>query len=241
MTSPVTRKAGTPAGRVARTGRPDALIDTTDAKVAYRKLRRLILTTELRPGAALNEADLISRIGVGRTPLRDALHLLAHEGLVDILPRRGTFVGQVTVSDLQQIFDVRSGIEDIVATAAAARANEADIADIRALVVLAKRTRGPESDVELDSAFHSLMLRVAGNRYLAEMYQRLADASLRILYLTGCGMEPPEEQVTFFESAESALLVRDGPGLSDLLRDHVRAFRDRVSAALFVDRISASS
>lgn len=240
-TSPRTGKAGPAPRHIARTGRPDALIDTTDANIAYRKLRRMILTTELPPGAALNEGDLINRIGVGRTPLRDALHLLAHEGLVDILPRRGTFVGQVTVSDLQQIFDVRSGIEDIVATAAAARANEPDITEMRALIARAKRTHGPESDADLDAAFHTLLLRIAGNRYLDEMYRRLADASLRILYLTGCGMEPPEDQVRLFESAEAALLARDGPGLADLLRDHVRAFRDRVSGALFVDRISASS
>src|SRR3989304_11176 len=139
MPSPRTSRAGVSAPRGARAGRPDAAINTTEARVAHRELRGMILRTELRPGAALNEGDLIRRIGIGRTPLRDALHLLAHEGLVDILPRRGTFVSQVTLSDLQQIFDVRSGIEDIVASAAAARANDADIADMRTLVVQAGR------------------------------------------------------------------------------------------------------
>jgi DNA-binding GntR family transcriptional regulator len=238
MTSRRNGKGGAATEDALWPGDTDRSFDPTDANVAYRKLRRMILTTELAPGAALNERDLMERTGVGRTPLRDALHLLAHEELVDILPRRGTFVGQITVSDLQQIFEVRSGVEDIIATAAVARVTDADIAEFRGLIARAKRTEGPESDVELDSAFHSLMLRIAGNRYLAAMYRRLADASLRILYLTGCGMESVQDQVAWFEEAEAALVARDALALSDVLQRHVAAFRDRVSGAVFVDRIA---
>jgi DNA-binding GntR family transcriptional regulator len=214
---------------------------TTDASFAYRKLRDLILRTELRPGEALNEADLMRRIEIGRTPLRDALHLLAHEGLVEILPRRGTFVTQVTVSDLQQIFELRSGIEDIVAHAATARLTDADLSQLRTLISRAKRATQPESDVELDAEFHSLLLRVAANRYLTEVYRRLEDASLRLLYLTNCGMEPPAEQRRFFEAADRALRSRNAEALSEVLRDHVRSFRDRVSGSLFDTNVRSRS
>jgi DNA-binding GntR family transcriptional regulator len=215
--------------------------NTTDASFAYRKLRGLILRTELRPGQALNEADLMQRIEIGRTPLRDALHLLAHEGLVEILPRRGTFVTQVTVSDLQQIFELRSGIEDIVAHATTARLTDADFLQLRTLISRAKRATQAESDVELDAEFHSLLLRVAANRYLTEVYRRLEDASLRLLYLTNCGMEPPVDQRRFFEAAERALRSRNAEALSEVLRDHVRSFRDRVSGSLFDTNLRSRS
>lgn len=222
--------------RLSRKRRSPSQADehSTDARIAYRRLRELILHTELAPGISLNEHQLIARLGVGRTPLRDALHLLAHEGLVEILPRRGTFVTEVTVSDLQQIFEVRSGIEDIVAHAAAARANPPYLRQLDALIARAQKNPSQESDVDVDEEFHSLMLEVASNRYLSEMYQRLADASLRLLYLTGCGMEPTDEQVTFFRQAREALAKSDGAALSEILREHVRAFRDRVSGSLFV-------
>jgi DNA-binding GntR family transcriptional regulator len=209
--------------------------DKTDAYAAYRRVRDLILRTELPPGAALNEADLMRRIGVGRTPLRDALHLLQHEGLVEILPRKGTFVSQVTVGDLQQIFEVRNGIEDIVARAAAARADSKDVRAIRTLAQRASAVNQPESDVSIDQEFHARLLEIAGNRYLLEMYQRLADASLRLLYLTRCGMEPPEDQARTIRRAADALEDRDAGALGKVLRDHVRAFRDRVSGSLFED------
>jgi DNA-binding GntR family transcriptional regulator len=226
--------------KVRRERRARPGINQTDASVGYRKLRDMILRTELRPGEALKEADLIRRIKIGRTPLRDALHFLAHEGLVEILPRRGTFVTKVTVSDLQQIFEVRSGIEDIVARAATARPTDADLRELESLISRAKRATHAESDVELDTAFHSLLLRIAGNRYLADMYQRLGDASLRLLYLTRCGMEPRDAQLRFFEDAEQALKAGDSATLSEVLRDHVRAFRDRVSGSLFFDQDARS-
>jgi DNA-binding GntR family transcriptional regulator len=175
------------------------------------------------------------RIGVGRTPLRDALHLLQHEGLVEILPRKGTFVSQVTVGDLQQIFEVRNGIEDIVSRAAAARAGPKDVSAIRELAHRAAAVEQPESDVTIDQEFHGRLLDIAGNRYLLEMYQRLADASLRLLYLTRCGMESPTDQARTIERAAEALERRDADALCQVLRDHVRAFRDRVSGSLFED------
>lgn len=193
----------------------------------------MILRAELKPGEALSEADLMQRIGIGRTPLRDALHFLAHEGLVDIMPRRGTFVSQVTVHDLQQIFEFRSGIEDIVAHAAASRVRKSHLDELRTIIERATDRSGNESDVALDSNFHGLLLRIVDNRYLTEMYRRLADASLRLLYLTGCGMETPDEQIQFFTDAEQALHDRNGQALARLLREHVRAFRDRVSRSVF--------
>lgn len=210
-----------------------AVTSNTDSGIAYRKLREMILRTELKPGDVLVERELMALLSIGRTPLRDALHLLAHEGLVEITPRRGTSVSQVTLSDLQQIFELRAGIERIVAQGVVERVNERDLDDLRALLERARATSGPVSDVDIDGGFHRLLLRIADNRYLTETYRRLADASLRLLYLTNCGMEPTEEQIRTLEATEEALCNRDGDALADVLVDHARAFRDRVSGSIF--------
>jgi DNA-binding GntR family transcriptional regulator len=95
----------------------------TAADLAYAAIRDLILRTELRPGQVLSEAAMSERLQIGRTPLRDALRLLSHDGLVVIEPRRGTMVAPLTVSDLDAIFEARIAIESTIADAAIARAS----------------------------------------------------------------------------------------------------------------------
>ena len=176
----------------------------------------------------------MKNLSVGRTPLRDALHHLAHEGLVEILPRRGTFVTEVTLSDLQQVFEVRSGLEDIVARLAVERCTPEDLEAVAELRARVERNHGSiESDVELDAELHRLLLRMGRNPLLESLYRRVSDASLRLLYLTKCGMEDRAEQIVTFQAIHDALAAHDAEVLADILRCHVRSFRDRVSRSIF--------
>lgn len=205
----------------------------TGAEQAYQCLRDLIVKTELEPGSALVEADLMERIGCGRTPLRDALHHLVHEGLVEIVPRRGTFVTQVTISDLQQIFEVRLGLEEMVARLAVEYCSADDLATFHDLL-LRQRDADDDEDtgVRFDGELHRLMVRMTRNDYLAQIYQRVADASLRLLYLTRCGMETKAEQTEFLAAVEVALEQRDADALTEALRAHIREFRARVGGSI---------
>ena len=205
----------------------------TGAEQAYWRLRDMILRTELKPGSALVEADLVERTGFSRTPIRDALHRLVHEGLVEIIPRRGTFVTPVTISDLQQIFEVRLGLEEMVAHMAVEYCAPEDLATLRDLLAR-QRAAGDDEDtgVRLDGALHGLLVRMSRNHYLAEIYRRLSDASLRLLYLTRCGMETKTEQAAFFSAVDRALARRDGDGLAEALRTHIHEFRARVGGSI---------
>src|SRR5258708_7152479 len=78
---------------------------------AYQRLRDMIVTLQLAPGALINEAALMDELALGRTPIREALQRLAYEGLVVLQPRRGAFVGSLSIVDLQQIFELRRTIE----------------------------------------------------------------------------------------------------------------------------------
>ena len=83
----------------------------TDAEKAYRQIKEKIVTTKLPPGALINEADMMSELALGRTPIREAMKQLEADNLVSITPRRGMFVTDITVTDLTQIFEVRVEIE----------------------------------------------------------------------------------------------------------------------------------
>ena len=87
--------------------------------------------------------------------------------------------------------------------------------------------------MEIDNQLHRLLLRVAGNEYLAEAYQHYRDASLRLLYLTRCGRESHAEQRAFLLAVAGALMERDAVRLAHLIRARRQSFRDRLAASVF--------
>ena len=96
--------------------RPDRAGDTAGAPrsladLAYQEIQELLVRLAIRPGAPINEEDLCLRLGLGRTPVREALKRLEHERLVVAYPRRGTFATEINVTDLTHIFEVRAVIE----------------------------------------------------------------------------------------------------------------------------------
>src|SRR5438552_14346318 len=104
------------------------------ADKAYHEIRGLIVSLELAPGAVIDERDLIERLGIGRTPVREALRRLAHERLVEVYPRRGMFVTGVDVRQLARLSEVRAVLEPEAARLAAERATDEDRARLDALL-----------------------------------------------------------------------------------------------------------
>ena len=97
------------------------------ADQAYFAIRDLIVTLELAPGEAISEPELTARLGIGRTPVREALRRLAQERLVEVYPRRGMFVTTVDVRDLARLCEVRAVLEPEAARLAAERATQLDL------------------------------------------------------------------------------------------------------------------
>ena len=106
---------------------------------AYYAIRELIVTLELPPGAVVREPELTERLGIGRTPVREALRRLAQERLVEVFPRRGMFVTKVDVRDLARLCEVRVALEPEAARLAAERATQADLAELRGVARRARR------------------------------------------------------------------------------------------------------
>src|SRR6476660_2773566 len=122
------------AARQRRRAAPDSLGD-----IAYAGIRQRIVSLELPPGSAVNEAALAAELGVGLAPVRSALRRLAWENLVVILPRRGTLVTELDVADIAEIFELRLELEALSARLAGERADAAQRASLSELI---ERTRG---------------------------------------------------------------------------------------------------
>lgn len=135
-----------------------------------------ILTGTLASGTALTEQSLSVRLGVSRTPIRAALHTLAEEGLIDLVPNRGAVVVGVTREDLIDIYKIRMRLEGLASALAAERISPEDLATLRESVELAEfyiSRNDTEHLKELDTQFHAIIYRASGNRMLNKTLSEL--------------------------------------------------------------------
>jgi DNA-binding GntR family transcriptional regulator len=153
---------------------------------AYLHLREEIIRVELRPGTLLREEELRHRLGVGRTPVREAIQRLQRDGFVTIIPRRGTLVSEITITDLAAIYEVRKHLESWASRLAAQRATDDDrhaaeqlIGELEALTA----QDGYEALLALDRRIHRHVYRCTKNPFLAETLDRYHNLSLRILHV----------------------------------------------------------
>ncbi|WP_255715903.1 GntR family transcriptional regulator [Blastococcus sp. MG754427] len=137
------------------------------------ELREFILAGALLPGSRLGEVELAERLGVSRTPVREALTRLAAEGLVEVVPNRGARVATWTVAELEGVFDLRLSLEPQLTGFAVPNATDRDVAELDDLAhrMLAVGTPGPDQDLDalvpLNRAFHDRLVALAGHPTLA--------------------------------------------------------------------------
>lgn len=154
---------------VAAPRRAGASDGASASTTAYELLKRMIVSLELPPGTPLSEPALMSRLHVGRTPLREAVRRLADERLVVIFPRRGMVVAQLGLAEVQQLFEARIAVERETARLAAERASEADDRELRTCneAVHAAQADGSfASFLEADQHLHRAITRTARNTFL---------------------------------------------------------------------------
>jgi DNA-binding GntR family transcriptional regulator len=204
------------------------------AERAYVDLRDRIVTLRLAPGTALREDALMSEMGIGRTPLREAVKRLALENLVAVQPRRGTFVTDVEAADIVNITEVRAELEGYAAELAAMRMNGEARSDAAALVDEIEEVTRPHDQewlMRFDERIHRFTWEASGNPYLVETLEHYFTHSLRIWYLVldrvpGLG-HAVHDQMHLLE----ALLERDGARARTVMREHVLAFQREILAA----------
>jgi DNA-binding GntR family transcriptional regulator len=176
----------------------------------------------------------MGELGIGRTPLREAVKRLALENLVSVQPRRGTFVSEVDASDIENISEVRAELEGFAAELAARRMDGVSRIAAESLRREAEGLNGPGDQdwlMRFDERIHRFTWEASGNPYLTETLERYFTHSLRIWYLVlerlpGLG-HAVHDQAHLLE----ALLAEDGPRARETMRQHVLDFQRELLTA----------
>jgi DNA-binding GntR family transcriptional regulator len=206
------------------------------ADQAYYAIRELIVSLEYAPGDPISERDLTGRLGIGRTPIREALRQLAQEKLVEVFPRRGMFVTTVDVRDLARLCEVRAVLEPEAARLAAERATQDDLDEIRALIeeLESGRRRSARLLIDLDERVHRTIYRSAHNHFLEETLEEYYALALRIwmmgLEQTTALRDAVEEHHTVLDAIARGM----GPHAAERMRAHVEHFEDTMREVLLV-------
>ena len=203
---------------------------TSLADKAYHEIRRLIVSLELAPGAVIDERELIERLEIGRTPVREALRRLSHEGLVEVYPRRGMFVTGVDVRELARLSEVREVLEPEAARLAAERATDADREELRAL--LAELEGGASELMDLDERIHRAVYRAAHNDLLEATLEQYYVLALRIWSIALDRAHELEEAVEAHRALLEAIQAGDGDRAADTMRAHVQDFEQAMHRVL---------
>jgi GntR family transcriptional regulator, rspAB operon transcriptional repressor len=152
---------------------------------AYELLVAKITRLELPPGVGLIERSLIAQLGVGRTPIREALQRLSAEGLVCHLPHRGMFVCEIDEEKVRHIFEFRSMVDSNMVKLAAARASEMHIHELERLdsqFLSSIRRNDIDSFVKIDRRFHEALAKATQNNHIEEVVPRIFNQQLRLLF-----------------------------------------------------------
>jgi DNA-binding GntR family transcriptional regulator len=201
---------------------------------AYYALRALIISLELAPGSPIKEPELTARLGIGRTPVREALRRLALERLVEVYPRRGMFVTTVDVRDLARLCEVRAVLEPEAARLAAERATRVDLEEINALLdeLGVERRRDDHLLIALDERIHRAIYRCSHNQLLEETLEWYYTHALRIWALALDRAPDLPGAVLEHRVLLEAIAHGKGERAAELMRAHVEHFEEAMRDVL---------
>ena len=171
----------TPAGR----SRDQGNHTITQTEEAYQLIKRAILRGEIPQGAFLSEADILGRYGIGRTPFREACNRLHHEQLLEVVPRRGYLVPEMSFLTVRDLFETRLLLEETVAELAAMRAQPSQIEEMAEVMgdSEAASSNGRVELIEANTQFHLQVARMTQNRELVKLMITVLERNERVCYI----------------------------------------------------------
>jgi len=206
-------------------------------EVVFR-LRHILTEGEIAPGSRIPERELCLSLGISRTPLREALKVLAAEGLVVLLPNRGSRAAKLTQKDVSELFEVCEALEAVAGELACPRITDDQLREIAALqvkMVQYYEARDLASYYRCNRLIHEAIVRAADNAVLAGFYESVSARIRRARFITPMTAEHWRLAVQEHEAILNALQRRDASGLAHILRTHLRRKREEVVLAGFAE------
>ena len=214
------------AGPIARVSLHDAIVN---------RLRDMIIEGELPSGSRIHETQMGQRLGVSRTPLREAIKFLASEGLVELVPTRGAVVREFSPKDIKDMLLVLRTLESLASRLACERATDEQIAHVRALhdqMLSHYEERSRLEYYKLNQAIHSAIVALSDNESLTYTHGMLQARLKRVRFVGHEGEEKWAMAVAEHEEMITALEARDAERLSNIVEQHLSAAWDRVRESL---------
>ncbi|GJD51408.1 HTH-type transcriptional repressor RspR [Methylobacterium crusticola] len=207
---------------------------------AAAALRRLILLDALAPGEALNEPDLVQRLGVSRTPVREALKLLAGEGLVTLRRNRAALVSRLDPAGLVPLFELEAALESFAAGLAASRMTPAEIGRLARLQAAMEAAAGDrDAYTRLNRLAHRLIVAGARSEAVAEAHGRVFGRLARARNFALASGGRVEESLREHRAILEALRAREAERARSLMAHHVARTQALLVARLSEDRTDA--
>lgn len=194
-------------------------------ELVYLELKRRILTGEIDAHTRLMEIDLAEKMNVSRTPIREAIRKLANEGLVVIEPRHGAYVSEISIKDLEDVFEVRETLGGLAASIAAVKASDEDKAALQKLLRLGELAMENDEMVEYDVKLHSYIVQCSGNKTLIQMVKQVQELSMRFRYVYYESQRKYMIQPIEHKKIVDAIVAGDAEAARKAAVDHINTLR----------------
>ena len=198
---------------------------------AYDVLKRAIMTCELEPGLRIAQPQIVEKYNLGVTPAREALKRLEQEGYVQSIPRFGYVISEISIVDIQEIYELRMILETAAVRAAAVRVNDRQLKEIERSATFTYTYRDRNSYFEflnMNTRFHAQIALLTGNRRLADLIAKLLDDMTRIFHLGLDLRDSAEEMRNEHLALVKALEQHDPDHAENLIREQILRSQQRV-------------
>ena len=203
--------------------------------VAYEAIKQRIITLKFGPGSYLNVSSITAALGLGRTPVHQAVRRLTHEGMIEIMPRKGMIVKPVSLNEVMDITDVRAVNEPHCVRLAAEKASKEDVAGLERILARANRASDAgdtEKQMLADRDFHCEISRIAGNKILADILKNLHERSLRFWFISLHDSPHRQEVAEEHAAIMEAITKKDPDAAEAAMRRHIESFRKNIARSV---------
>lgn len=192
----------------------------------------MIIRLELAPGEVVREEALQHELGIGRTPIREALQRLARDQFVTVIPRRGMLVSSIDVSEFSLLFETRSVMEPYAARLACMRGTATEWDEMERVIDASAAADGDEQLLEVDRRCHEIIWNAAGNRFLTDTLDVLYAQSDRVWHMYLADVADTRHAVDEHAGILDLLRAGDADIVANAVEAHVKSFDAQVRAAV---------
>ncbi|OPJ92251.1 GntR family transcriptional regulator [Serratia marcescens] len=197
-------------------------------ELAYRRFKQALVTLSYKPGEYLNTAQVMNDLDMGRTPINQAIHRLANEGLLQVIPRKGVMVSPLSMDDALELIEVRLANEMLCMRLASQKITEGQIATLTELnrqIEAASQERDRVRMMTLDHEFHQELAQIAGNNMLADILSVLHARAQRFWASTLSREGHMREVIDEHRAIIAALAAQDSTAAAEAAQAHILSFR----------------